>query len=158
MASVTCSCCRLEKLCPPDGSKVRILWLKGMIRPRPNSSKVKWVKVKSRQLATSSFCELIRNEYLNMNIFETKWMLWRGKIKETQVQLKLTDSWLRSTFFFTICCNKYVQSKYKCNSNTNTGATKVDRLGGFVPPQLKSRPRIPLHLPRWAHTRLLKVW
>ena len=44
------------------------------------------------------------------------------------------------------------------NRKTNPGATKADRLCGFVPPQLKSRPRIPLHMPRGAHTRLFKVW
>ena len=34
----------------------------------------------------------------------------------------------------------------------NTGASQADRLRGLLPPELKSRPRIPLHLPRRAHT------
>ena len=38
------------------------------------------------------------------------------------------------------------------------GATEVDRLGGFVPPELQSRPRLPLHMPCRAHTRLVKIW
>ena len=40
----------------------------------------------------------------------------------------------------------------------NTGASQADRLRGLLPPELKSRPRVPLHLPRRAHTWLLKIW
>ena len=90
---------RLEKLCPPDGSKVRFAKIKTLMQQSICASKIANNDAQKAEAA------------------------------------KIEAPW----------CAFYTMNK-------NTGASQADRLRGLLPPELKSRPRVPLHLPRRAHT------